>query len=342
MKQYIGISLDTSASMRGIALAAGRDYNSTVAAIQEGAVEHGIDTIVSVVKCGVGLDALVVRDVVNSNVTALKPIKDGKYIADGHGTPLFASITELIDIMESVPDANDPKVAFAIQVVTDGGENMSNQKQIDKVVARIKKLTHTDRWTFSFRVPRGYKSQLIQYGIPAGNILEWDQTDRGVEVASTATRSAFKSFYAARATGATSTDKFYADLSEVTIKEVKKALVDISSQVDVYVVDKKNDGVQIRDFVEAQGVTFTKGCAFYQLVKTETVQEYKQIAIRDKKSGAVYSGFGARDMLGLPSSGDVKLAPGMHGNYEIFVQSTSVNRKLSDGTNVMIWTGATV
>ena len=132
------------------------------------------------------------------------------------------------------------------------------------------------------------------------------------------------------------------DLSTVTLTEVKAALVDISKEVDVYRVDKINDGVQIKDFVQAQGVAFTKGCAFYQLSKTETVQDYKQIAIRDKISGAVYSGFAARDMLGLPHHGEVKLAPGQHGQYDIFVQSTSVNRKLVEGTNLMIWTAVTV
>lgn len=338
MKNYIGISLDTSASMRGIALAAGRDYNNTISGIREAATEHNIDTIVNVVKCGVGPRATVERQVVNSNVTALKPIKDGEYNATGNGTPLMASIWELISMMESVPDANDPDVSFVVQVITDGGENMADRTVIKAIVDKIRQLTMTDRWTFTFRVPRGYSREIISFGIPAGNVLEWDQTDKGVSTATAATKTAFRSFYAAKAAGVKSTDKFYADLSNVKISEVKKQLVDVSGQVDVYVVGKNNNGVQIRDFVEAQGVAFTKGCAFYQLNKTESVQDYKQIAIRDKLNGTVYSGFAARDMLGLPHTGEVKLAPGAHGQYEIFVQSTSVNRKLVENTNVLIWT----
>lgn len=69
------------------------------------------------------------------------------------------------------------------------------------------------------------------------------------------------------------------------------------------------------------------------------MQDYKQIAIRDKKSGAVYSGYSARDLLGLPHTSEAKFAPGMHGQYEIVVQSTSFNRKLVKGTNLMIWVG---
>lgn len=341
MKNYIGISLDTSVSMRGIALAAGRDYNNMIAGINEGANEQGIDTIVSVVKCGVGEEGKVERMVVNSSVGKLKPIQDGEYKVTGYSTPLFQSVEELISLLEAVPDADDPEVAFVVQATTDGGENVYNERQVAKVVQKMNALARTDRWTFTFRVPRGYARHLTNLGIPAGNIMEWDQTEKGVQTASVQTRDAFKSFFKARASGVRSTDKFYTDLSTVSLKEVKANLVDVSKQVSVYVVGANNDGVQIRDFVEAQGIPFTKGCAFYQLSKTETVQDYKQIAIRDKVKGHVYSGYAARDMLGLPQHGDAKVAPGQHGQYEIFVQSTSVNRKLVKGTNIMIWTGVT-
>ncbi len=338
MKNYIGISRDHSGSMYYIARAAARDYNDNIASIKEGSAEHNIDTIVSVVKCGAGRPARVVPEVVNSNVNMLKPIKESDYIADGNSTPLFDSVGELITQFEAVPDASNPDVSFLVMVITDGQENSSQYWSGTSLARKIKELQATDRWTFVFRVPRGEKWNLVNYGIPAGNILEWDQTDHGVEVATVATRSAFKGFYADRAAGVTSTSKFYADLSEVTLTEVKNALVDISSQVDILDVRSADDGKQIRTFVEEQtGRGFVKGSAFYQLTKTETVQDYKQIAIQDKISGVIYSGFAARDMLGLPQSGEVKLAPGQHGQYNIFIQSTSINRKLVAGTKVLCW-----
>lgn len=343
MKNYIGISRDHSGSMGMIALAAGRDYNDNIASIKEGAAEHNIDTIVSVVKCGAGRPAKVVREIVNSNVNMLQPIKDGDYIADGNSTPLFDSVGDLIEQLEAVPDAADPEVSFVVMVITDGQENSSQTWTGRDISKKIKQLQATDRWTFVFRVPRGYKRELTQYGIPDGNILEWDQTDRGVQAATVATRSAFKQYYSARSAGVTSTDKFYADLSNVTLKEVKAQLVDISKQVDVFKVKPTEAGIQIRDFVmQRTKQPFVKGSAFYQLTKTESVQDYKQIAIRDKVKGTVYSGFAARDMLGLPQSGEVKLAPGQHGQYDIFIQSTSVNRKLVENTNVLVWTAITV
>lgn len=337
MKNYIGFARDHSGSMSNIARPAARDYNDNITSIKEEASKHAIDTIVSVVELGYG-DTDQVRTVVsNSSVQALKLVSD--YTTRGRGTPLFDAVGELIEQFQAVPDADDSSVSFVVFTTTDGGENASRKYSGAAIAKLIKKLQMTDRWTFVFRVPRGYKHQLTQYGIPEGNIQEWEQSERGMAVSTASTQSAFRGFYAAKAAGINATDKFYADLSTVSLKEVKQNLVDISGQVDVYEVDAANDGAQIRDFVQDQGIVFTKGCAFYELKKTEAVQGYKQIAIRDKRTGAVYSGYNARDLLGLPQHGDVKLAPGSHGNYEIYVQSTSVNRKLTKGMGLMIWVG---
>lgn len=343
LKNYIGFARDHSGSMYTIAPAAARDYNENIASIKNAALEHSVDTIVSVVELGYG-DTDKVRSVVtNSSVHALTPLVESAYTARGRGTPLFDAAGELIEMFQAVPDANDPNVSFVVFVTTDGGENSSVKYSGQSIAKLIAKLQLTDRWTFVFRVPRGGRKYLTQYGIPDGNIQEWDQSDRGMAVSTVATKSAFDNFYAAKARGVNSTGKFYADLSTVSLKEVKANLVDISKQVTVYEIDSDWDGTQIRDFVNAQGVTFTKGCAFYQLVKTETVQASKQVAVRDIDSGAVYSGYAARDLLGIPHTGDIKLAPGSYASkYEIYIQSTSVNRKLTKGLGVMIWDAVTV
>lgn len=108
---------------------------------------------------------------------------------------------------------------------------------------------------------------------------------------------------------------------------------------------KIEDGMEIKPFAESRlfsntsaSIPFLKGSAFYQLTKTEArVQDSKMIAIRDKINGRVYHGPAARDMIGLPHIGTVRLHPGDHGNYDIFIQSTSINRKLVAGTQVLYW-----
>lgn len=343
MKNYIGISRDHSGSMHSIANAAAVDYNDNIAAIKEASLANNQDTIVSVVKCGAGRPATVVREVVNSNVQVLKPLGPREYVADGNSTPLFDSVGDLIDLFEAVPDVDDINVSFIVMVITDGEENSSTKWTGRKLAEKIKELQATDRWTFVFRVPRGYARKLSQFGIPEGNILEWDQTARGVEAASAATRAAVGSFYANRSAGVKSTDKFYADLSKVSLKEVKAALVDISSEVSIWPVLSNEISYEIRPFAEKRlAVSLKKGTAFYQLTKTEKVQEYKQVCIRDKKKGMVYSGNAARDLLGLPHYGEIKLAPDKHGGYEIYIQSTSVNRKLVEGSSLLYWPNAQV
>jgi hypothetical protein len=332
-KNYIGISRDHSGSMQSIARAAARDYNDNIASIKEASIANNQDTIVSVVECG----GEVRRVVVNSNVNVLEPLQN---YSTGGGTPLFDSIGELIELFERVPDANDENVSFLVMAVTDGEELHSRKYNARNLSAKIRELQLTDRWTFVFRVPQGYGRKLAQLGIADGNILEWEQTTRGVEVASARTREAFSTYMTSRSAGATSTKKFYADLSSVTSKDVQVALKDISSEVLLWPVSNTDDGTAIRDFVEKRlnGDPLLKGAAFYQLNKTEPeVQDHKRIIIRDKTTNAIYEGAAARQMLGLPTYGTIRLAPGNFGNFDLFIQSTSVNRKVTKGTNVVYW-----
>lgn len=343
MKNYVGISRDHSGSMKRIAKAAARDYNQTIQGIKEAAHEEKIDTIVSVVKCGVrtdGYSAIVETESVNSSIAVLKPLAESAYKADGQSTPLFDSVGKLIEMMESVPDAKDPQVSFTVLVITDGIENDSHKWDKHSLSRKIKELQNTDRWSFLFRVPRGNKYDLMRaLGIPEGNILEWDQTEQGIAASTVATTAGFRSFYSGMKSGKRSTGAFYTDIANVSTREIKATLDDISRQVSFWTVNTPEDGSSIRGFCNKHlGKDMLKGAAFYQLTKTESeVQEYKIIAIADKNTGAVYSGPAARDLLGLPTYGTVKVAPGDHGKYDIFIQSTSVNRKLPQGTRVMYW-----
>lgn len=341
IKSYIGISRDHSGSMRNIARPAARDYNSKIASIRTASDSQNQDTIVSVVECGYGSTDRVRRVVTNSNVSTLIPINESQYQADGCGTPLWDSVGELIEMFESVPDADDKNVSFLVMAITDGDENASVKYNASVLAKKIRALEATDRWTFVFRVPRGHGRAIARkLGISEGNIQEWDQTERGVEVAAAKDAEAFTQYFTARSAGTTSTRKFYTDLSKVSSQDVAVALTDVSQEVSIWPVSPKDNEAEIRPFVEARlnGKPMLKGAGFYQLTKTEpTVQDHKKILIRDKTTQAVYFGQAARQMLGLPTYGDVRLAPGNHGNFDIFIQSTSVNRKLPAGTSLIYW-----
>jgi len=99
------------------------------------------------------------------------------------------------------------------------------------------------------------------------------------------------------------------------------------------VLEVDND-IPIKDFVLKQGVKFKKGRGFYQFIKPELVQKYKEIIIMDKKTGDMFEGAYARTLLGLPANQDVKITPGDH-DYFFFIQSNSHNRRLPAGTRFL-------
>lgn len=336
-KTYVAIIRDHSGSMRNIKRAAARDYNANVDALRESSHLMQQDTVVTVIKCGVGHDGAVVTEAVNSSVQALHTLDESYgYDTDGSYTPLFDSVGRAIELLRDVPDASDPSVSFLIMAITDGQDNRS-PKWRHRIADEIKRLQATDRWTFAFRVPRGYLGEIERVGIPAGNILEWEQTERGFQRATETSKSAISGYYTQRAAGKTSVKSFYTDLSKVEAREVRTACADISTEVQIWKTGK--DTELVREFCERKsGNPFLKGAAFYELLKTEPkVQGYKQIAIRDRKTGAVYGGIGARQLLGLSSTGTVRLVPGNHSQFDVFVQSTSVNRKLTPFSSVLYW-----
>jgi len=55
----------------------------------------------------------------------------------------------------------------------------------------------------------------------------------------------------------------------------------------------------------------------------------------NRSDGSIYGGHEARGIIGIPTNQLVRLKPGNHQNWKIFVNSTSVNRKLVRGTDVL-------
>ncbi len=99
-----------------------------------------------------------------------------------------------------------------------------------------------------------------------------------------------------------------------------------------------NSDKPIKKLVEDRGLQFEKGRGFYEFTKTETIQPYKEIVLRDDESGDMWTGDEARKMLDIPvgsAAGNWRGKPKQLPNHTIFVQSTSVNRKLVAGTEFL-------
>lgn len=341
MKQYVGISRDHSGSMYSLAASARDDYNELTKTLQTNSRKFLIDTAVSVVECGIlnkntyHTENKFVVDTMDVNT--IVPLSE--YETTGRNTPLFDSVQMLIDNFKMVPDYNSPTTSFLLMICTDGGDNASNisGRQLAKT---IHELEMTDKWTITFRVPTGYAHHLQGLGINQHNILEFDASSSDGWKSSTAkTTSAVDEFYVARTQGQTSTRSFYTkvDTSKLDTKTVRQELSNVSKRVKIVRVTKDENGNSIKDLITKKQGSYAIGSGYYQLTKKETISPRKQLIIWDKDSGEYYSGVEARTLLGLVSNGDLKIEPANFPQFEVFIQSTSVNRKLVGGTKVVVF-----
>jgi len=330
MKNYICFVNDHSGSMRFLTEAAIRDYNSIIESVKNAATREMQDTIVNTVGFGFGHPSIM-RQVINSNPHVLNPVISWPAVGQ---TPLYDAIGDAIDLLKSVPDHENSKVSFLVSITTDGGENDSTKYNRSNIRFLIEQHQASGRWTFVIRVPFGNKKTVANIGIPEGNIQEWETTDKGLKASTIKTQSAVDQFFTMRSSGRRSSTTFYADASNVDTSN----LVDITSEISLYVVPVDKMGIEIRDFILEHRMEYLKGAAFYQLTKTESrVQPTKLILVRDRGTGKIYAGKDARSMIGLPSDKNARLHPGDHKNFDIFIQSSSVNRKLVGGTGVVYW-----
>lgn len=331
MKNYIGFVNDHSGSMDHLANAAIQDYNTNITAVKDAASREMLDTVVSVVGLGYPNGRQVTRQVQISNPHVLKPISNW---ATHGGTPLLDGIGDMIELLESLPDANNPDVSFLIMTTTDGEEMDSRKYTWTTLRAKIAQKQATGRWTFVFRVPASGRSRMEQLGVPLDNIQSWDTTAKGLEASTKITTQAMDGYFAARSAGKSSSNVFYT--STATVDTSKLAAVD-KSLYSLYIVEDYFDGAQIKDFILSKRSEYMIGGAFYQLTKTEArVSPTKLILIRDRASGNVYQGADARKMLGIDTVNNARIHPNHGGGgYDIFIQSESVNRKLVKGTGVL-------
>ena len=101
-------------------------------------------------------------------------------------------------------------------------------------------------------------------------------------------------------------------------------------------IEVKDKKWSIKAFVQEHKLTFKKGRGFYQLAKPETIQDYKEIIVRRKSDKTFISGDKVREVLEIPKNqAKFTLDQSKVPDFDVFVQSTSVNRVLLPGTEFL-------
>jgi hypothetical protein len=322
---HIVFVVDESGSMSGLTNEVVDVFDSQIEHLARRSQEVNQETRVSVYLFSNNTKCLIY------DMDVMRLPKLGKYYSPNGGTALIDGTLKAISDLKKTPELYGDH-AFLIYTLTDGEENQSRGSS-DSLKRELDGLP--ENWTFAVLVPnqRGV-FEAKKFGFPSENISIWDATSaKGIKEAGRFIRESADNFFTGRSKGIRGTKTLFKLNVDVTAKEVKSNLDELSKSdytvVNVFRIE------QIRDAVENITGTFVKGSAYYQLTKPETVQSYKQICIRDKKTHKVYSGANARSLLGFPN-GDVRVKPENLGKFDIFVQSTSVNRKVVPGTSIIV------
>lgn len=258
----------------------------------------------------------------------------------GGGTALTDSVMNAIRVLEGteVLDQNlTQDWGYLVVVLTDGGENQSSTPA--KLLAeKIHDKQMTGHWTFAFMVPKGYaKTVASHYGALKENVTEWDQTKKEYERVSQSNVAATANYLGARAVGQASvTNYFRTDLSNFDPAQSK--LLNVTGNFKTHKVEKETDITTFYNYKTGLNYNPKDGKCFYQLTKKELIQPVKDILVRHKVSKQIFGGDVRKALKMAESSSGVnlKVEPGNHAEYDIFVQSMSPNRKLVRGTEVLI------
>lgn len=323
---HIAFVIDASGSMAGLSQSVVEIFDSQISYLAKRSKELDQETRASVYLFNDATRCLVF----DMDVMRLPSLKE-LYAAGGNTALLDAVAKSIVDLEDTSTLYGDH--AFLIYALTDGEENRSTitAAQISK---RINGLP--ENWTLGVLVPnqRGV-NEAKRFGFPESNIQIWEVGSVGLKKASDVIQASTDSFLRGRALGVRGTKNlFQVDVSNLSQTAIKQTLSELKpSDYEVLLVRKE---AVIKPFVESWIPSgYVQGSAYYQLTKKETIQGSKQVCIQNKKNGKVYSGHAARQLLGLPSH-EVKVEPADFGDYNIYIQSNSSNRKLVAGTNLLV------
>lgn len=324
---HVVLVLDCSASMTSNEHSVVKVADNEVKYLAQRSQEMSQETRVSVYVFDDDVDCLIY----DTDVLRLPSIAS-LYKIGGNTALIDATLTSMEELEQTATLHGDH--SFLIYVLTDGMENRSQRPRTD-LRAKLGRLA--DNWTLACFVPDPVaKREALSIGFTADNVAIWDtSSSRGMQEVGNAVREATDNWMAGRATGVRGTRTLFSTGAEAVNKAtVSATLTPLDKKA--YMMLPVRERVQTRPFVTSHGLAYVNGSVFYQLMKTEHVQPQKEVIVVEKATNKVYAGSGARDLIGLPAGMTVKVKPDYNDSFDVFVQSTAVNRNLIPGTTCVV------
>lgn len=257
-----------------------------------------------------------------------RPAKDFKL-----STPANSGMTSLYVALEkgltSALGYVQTGASVLLYLLTDG----ENNGPVIDVSTKVKQLLDTDKATIAAIGPKSALQFLLKQGVPEGCILDWQGSGDALKAATVKAAAGAKAFtQAVKEKKSSSLKTFFVDVvaTALTVAALKKELRDITPSL----LRRKLAKYEVcKPFVtESLKKDYVPGAAYYQLQKKETLKSGRRIIIQPRDEDCFYAGPKARQLLGLPSDGDVTIEPKNLGDFVVYVQSAAENRKLLPGT----------
>ena len=325
------IALDSSESMTRIRKQAVDSLNAQITKFKEECKNSNFDGKLSILT----FNSSIQWDLVEHPLDQAQDIDPTSYIPMGN--------TALYDAVHDAIASSRPKTASRkmVLVITDGEENASRRMLPDyfgnsKIKDFVTNALTDESLTIVACVPPGAKARVSSsMGIPLENITEWEASAKGVETLTGGITRGTTSLFSAYNSGATRTMSYFQpDLNNLPKAVVASNLEEVTNKFKLH---QNVPGGSIRDVVVSlTGKAYQVGSSFYQLTKKETVQDYKNIVLLEKSSQKLYTGEHIRSLLRLPQGGTIELNPASSQDYEIFIRSTSWNRRIMPGTKILV------
>lgn len=302
--------------------------------------------------------------VYDTDVLRLPSLRD--HYRPAGGTPMISGTLKAIEDLEKTAQLYGDH-GFLIFVITDGEENTSAQATPFGTRSILtKRLAGLGaNWTVGALVPDFQGKLRAQgFGFDPTNIAIWNATSvGGVSDAGEDIKAATTSYFTTRSTGGSTRTGLFTGLvvKDVTAADVAATgmkPIDPSEFIIVpvalaststleYVIPKKSitkanphgvKHVEIMPFVQETGRRYIAGNAFYKLTKSERYDYQKDIVLIHRVTKKVYRGDACKKLIGLDgTSTRIKPQPVKGGEYDVYVQSTSVNRHLEVGGQVLLF-----
>lgn len=326
---HVAIVTDASYSMSGLESTVRKVLDEQIKNLNSLSQEHNQETRVSVYRFGEETIECLIFDM---DVARL-PSSASLYSVLRENTALVDAFLKSQDDLETTSTLYGDH-AFLTFVLTDGQENRSKNPK-SKMRDRI--FAAPENWSVGFLVPdRAGVGEMERLGVLADSVAIWDVTSsKGLIEAGRKMNDATSNFFVGRASGVRGTRSvFSTGLDAVNKRSVVQNLAPLKPSEFTLLTSLGT--AQIRDFVQDSLGHYDRGNAYYKLVKKETIQPTKQIVVVEKATGKAYTGQNARHLIGLPDGRYVDVRPDHNPAYDIYVQSTSVNRKVSPNDKVLV------